>query len=160
MKRLIAGGVVAAVAIFAGAGAFEDQTTRNEQGVIVEGGGLGAFVMQVGDCINVPEEDLVQSVEAVPCSDSHDGEVYALFDMAASSPSYPGDDAVDSAAVNGCLVRFGDYVGVTYEYSVLDVYALQPTQDSWNEFDDREIVCVLTSMDGSSLTGSMRGSGR
>lgn len=160
MKKLIGGGIVAAVAIFAGAGAFEDLTTRNEQGEVVEGGGLGVFVMQVGDCINAPDEDLVQSVEAVPCSESHDGELYALFDMAPVSASYPGEDAVHEAATEGCYARFGGYVGAAYEYSELDFSYFYPTEDSWNGEDDREIACVLISMDGSTLTGSMRGSAR
>ena len=65
MKRLIAGAVVAGVAIFAGVGAYQDDTVRDETGAIVEGGGLGAFVIRTGDCLNLPEESLVQSVEAL-----------------------------------------------------------------------------------------------
>ena len=160
MKRLIAGAVVAGVAVFAGVGAFGDETTRNDAGDIVEGGGLGAFVIQNGDCINLPSESLVQSVEGVPCHAAHDAEVYSLFDMASPESAYPGVNAVDKAAVDGCLARFHAFVGVAYEYSELDVYYLHPTEESWDELDDREIVCMVTAMDGSSLTGTMRGSGR
>lgn len=161
MKRLIAGVVVAAgVAVFAGVGAFGDDTTRNDAGQITEGGGVGAFVIRNGDCINLPDENLVASVEGVPCNLAHDAEVYSLFDMAAASSSYPGATAVDDAAVDGCISRFHAFVGVAYEYSELDVFYLHPTQESWNELDDREIVCLVTTMDGSQVTGSLRGSGR
>lgn len=161
MKRLIAGVVVAVgVAVFAGVGAFGDETTRNDAGEITEGGGLGAFVIQNGDCINLPSENLVQSVEGVPCHMAHDAEVYSLFDMGEASSAWPGEDAVYVAAEDGCLARFHAFVGVAYEYSELGVYYLHPTMDSWIEADDREIVCMVTTIDGSSLTGSMRGSGR
>lgn len=160
MKRLIAGAVVAGVAVFAGVGAFGDDTTRNDQGAITEAGGLGAFVIQEGDCMNLPSESLVQSVEGLPCGQSHDAEVYSLYDMAAASSAYPGDEAVNNAAVDGCLQRFHAFVGVAYEQSALDVYYLHPTEDSWDGYDDREVVCMVTTMDGSQLTGSMRGSGR
>ncbi len=158
MKRLIAGAVVAGVAVFAGVGAFGDETTRNNTGEIVEGGGLGAFRIQNGDCVNIPDGDLVQSVEGVPCSSAHDAEVYYVFDL--TGGAYPGADWVSESAVNGCLTAFHPFVGVAYEYSELDIYWLEPTEESWTEIDDREIACMVVAVDGSKLTGSMRGSGR
>jgi hypothetical protein len=158
VKRLIAGGAVALVAVFAGVGAFQDDTVRDESGAIVEGGGVGAFVIQNGDCIIIPSNDLVQSVEGVPCSQSHDAEAYYLFDLA--DGSYPGPDWVSESGLNGCLGAFPAFVGISYDRSEFDVFWLEPTEDSWNELDDREIVCMVTALDGSSLTGSMRGSGR
>lgn len=157
MKRLIAGAVVAGVAVFAGVGAFQDDTVRDETGAIVEGGGLGAFVIQNGDCINLPSESLVESVEAMPCSQPHDAEAYAIFDI--TGTTYPGEAAIDDHAIDGCLAQFHPFVGIAYEYSELEVFWLEPTEDSWNELDDREIVCMVA-VDGSQLTGSMRGSGR
>lgn len=156
MKRLIAGAVVAGVAVFAGVGAFGDETTRNESGDIVEGGGLGAFVIRNGDCINLPSESLVQSVEGVPCSKPHDAEAYYIFDMAGTA--YPGEAQITTSADTACLAQFHPFVGVSYEYSTLDISWLGPTEDSWDELDDREIVCLVVG--SSQLTGSMRGTGR
>jgi Septum formation len=159
MKRLIAGVVVAAgVAVFAGVGPFGDETTRNDAGQITEGGGLGAFVIKNGDCINLPAESLVASVEGVPCGRPHDAEAYHVFDLA--DGPYPGLDGVTASADDGCYSAFHPFVGVALEYSSLDVMYFHPTEDSWNELDDREIVCLVTTMDGSQLTGTMRGSGR
>ena len=162
MKRLIAGAVVAGVAVFAGVGAFGDETTRHDAGDIVESGGLGAFRIEEGDCLNLPTESLVQSVEGVPCGGSHDAEVYSLFDMASKTSAYPGESAVVTAAEDGCLARFHAFVGVAYEQSELGIYYLHPTEETWedDEVKDREIVCMVTAYDGSKLTGSMRGSGR
>ena len=77
MKRVIAGTVIGAVAIFGGAGLFDDDTVRGDSGEIIEGGGLGVFVMQDGDCFNLPDGDSVVSIEGVPCGDPHDAEVFA-----------------------------------------------------------------------------------
>lgn len=78
MKRIV-GAAILAVAAFGGAGALDDNTVRDDSGAIVEGGGLGAFAVQIGDCFNVPEEELVMSLEAVPCGDPHDAEAYDSF---------------------------------------------------------------------------------
>lgn len=157
MKRLIAGGVVAAVAVFGGAGAFDDDTVRDDSGSIVEGGGLGAFVIQVGDCFNLPDSTLVASIEAVPCAQPHDAEAYATFDQLGND--YPGALAVEEASLVGCYERFAPFVGADYETSELDFYWLEPTEESWNELDDRETMCAIVAYDGSKLTGSMRGAG-
>lgn len=158
MKRLIAGAVVAGVAVFAGVGAFGDETTRDPSGDIIESGGLGAFVIRNGDCINLPGESVVQSVEGIPCSESHDAEAYYVFDM--SGTAYPGEDTIYTTAQTGCLAQFHPFVGVAYEYSELYVTWLAPTEESWDELDDREIVCMVATVDGSQVTGSLRGSGR
>jgi hypothetical protein len=159
MKRWLAGAVVAGVAVFGGVSAFGDDTLRDSTGSIVEGGGVGAFVIKNGDCINLPSNAAqVQSVEGVPCSSAHDAEVYYLFDLAGDA--YPGPDWVSESAVNGCLTAFHPFVGKAYEQSELDIYWLEPTEDSWNEIDDREIACMVVALDSSKLTGTMRGSGR
>jgi hypothetical protein len=141
MKRIIGGVVAAGIAIVGGAGILDDDTTRDESGEIVEAGALGAMAMQVGDCIQLPEEDLVQSVQAVPCVEPHDAQVYALFDMAEGA--FPGVAAVDTAAEEGCMSRFAGFVGMSYEESTLYANWFTPTQESWEEIDDREIACVI-----------------
>ncbi len=158
MKRLIAAGVVA-VAAFGGASAFDDNTVRDDSGSIVEAGGLGAYAIQTGDCLNVPDDmTLVQSLEAVPCSQPHDAEAYAAFDQ--TGTDWPGEEAVSEASWFGCYDRWESYVGIPWDDSELDFWVLQPTQETWEEGDDREVTCALATVDGSRLTGSMRGSNR
>lgn len=157
MKRIV-GAAVLAVAAFGGAGAFDDNTVRDESGSIVEGGGLGAFALQVGDCFNFPEESLVISLEALPCSEPHDAEAFLSFDQVGEE--YPGAEAVALATEDGCLGAFEGFVGIPWESSVLDIAALEPTRESWEEGGDREVTCAIVSYDGSKLVGSMRGSNR
>lgn len=156
MKRIV-GAAVLAVAAFGGAGAFDDNTVRDDTGAIIQGGGLGAFAVKVGDCFNVPTEELIQSLEAVPCTDPHDAEAYASFDQVGSA--YPGAEAVTDASFFGCYDRYEAYVGVPWEDSELDIWFLEPTRESWEEVDDREVTCAIVTIDGSQLTGSARGLG-
>lgn len=157
MKRIV-GAAILAVAAFGGAGAFDDNTVRDDTGSIVEGGGLGAFAVQIGDCFNIPEEELIMSLEAVPCSLPHDAEAYASFDQPGTE--WPGQDAVSETSGWGCYDRFQTFVGIPWDDSELDFWYLEPTKESWEEGDDREVTCALTSFDGSQLTGSMRGANR
>lgn len=157
MKRIIASTVIGAVAIFGGAGIFDDDTVRGEDGEITEAGGLGVFVMQQGDCFNLPDGDQVVSIEGVPCSQPHDAQVYAMFDL--DDGDYPGQTAIDVASDAGCYDRFAAFVGRSYESSILGIYSLQPSEEGWDELDDREVVCSVASTDGSKLIGSQAGSG-
>lgn len=151
MKRIIGGAVAAGIAVFGGANAFDDNTTRDETGEITEAGGLGAFAMEIGDCFQMPTEDLVESVEAVPCTDPHDAQVYAKFDM--PDGVYPGDAVVTEAGDTGCLDRFAAFVGKPFDESSLYLSYLFPTMETWDEpsLKDREIVCVIVPAPGEPL---------
>ena len=162
MKGLLRAGAAAVgigVAAVAGTGAFDDNTTRDESGAIVEAGGLGAFAMQVGDCFDDPEgaEELVTSVAAMPCTELHDNEVYAIYDT--SFTTWPGQEAMYDESWRGCHSRFAAYVGAEWEYSTLDLAVMTPSDGSWQE-GDREVVCFLYDGQLRKLTGSMQGSAR
>ncbi len=143
----------------------DDSTTRNESGEIEEGGQLGAFALQPGDCFNDPalagseegESTEVAEVAGVPCEEPHDYQVYATFDVA-DAEEYPGEVAVSFDADEGCLERFEPFVGRDFETSVYNFSVLYPTPESW-DVGDREIVCLLNSLDGEKLTGDAEGSG-
>jgi len=154
-------GVAGAVILAAGAivfAALAIGSERDSTGEIVQAGHIDAVDVTNGDCINIPERDSVMTLEAIPCAQPHDAEVYDLYAMAGSS--YPGEVAVEDIAAERCLRGFDPFVGLAYEDSELDVFWLQPTEDSWKDIDDREIACLVVALDGSKLTGSMRGSGR
>ena len=93
----------------------------------------------------------------MPCTEAHDNEVFATFDVASSE--WPGEDRITDLADEGCLERFEGYVGATYEESVLMITTLMPSEDSWSMIEDREVVCVAYHMDLDKLTSSVRNSG-
>ena len=150
--RLIMGiAAVGGIAVFGGVESFDDETTRDEAGEITEAGGLGAFVIRVGDCVQLPDEALVASVEGVPCDTPHDAQAYATVTL-----EMPEFDAakVNELALDRCLDRWHEAVGTVFEEDLrFDISSLVPTEESW-DMGDREAICFIISIDGSRLHGS------
>jgi hypothetical protein len=119
------------------------------------------FQLKTGDCFTSKAGTAGRTVElkdvtSVACTETHDGEVFAVVNHpAAKDVAYPGDEAVADFAAAECLTRFPAYTGVTYDDSDLQVATVRPDRDSWVDKDDREVACVLYEQ-GSTLTGSRR----
>jgi hypothetical protein len=169
MSRLVGGAIAAGAAGLGlvGAGvvkgiAGEDHSTRDEAGMIVEAGEVGAFRMRLGDCIAaIPPDGAFDSVEAVPCTSPHAAEVYAAFTLLGDEDAaWPGAVSVNTDADEGCYSRFTQFVGLAYEQSTYGFFSITPTQPSWEELDDREILCMIAPMDGSLSTGSAEGTAK
>lgn len=148
---------VVAAMLLAGCG---DNAVRGEDDQVVEAGEVGAFEVQVGDCFDdgqlSAEASEVQEVDAIPCDQPHDNEVYAIFDL--PDGDYPGDEAVVEQSGKGCAERFAEFTGTAYEDSQLEITQLFPTEDSWNTLDDREVVCAVYDPSGP-VEGSLVGKG-
>lgn len=135
---------------------------RDETGAIVGEGTIDAFSVQLGDCFNEvsslasDEPGDVSSLPGVPCSDPHDYEVFAVFDV--SQTEFPGAEAMSNIALDACVERFDAFVGRDYESSELDVTSLYPSPESWSAQNDREVVCAVYDMNGNQLTGTAKGS--
>ncbi|HEX9762571.1 MAG TPA: septum formation family protein, partial [Acidimicrobiia bacterium] len=89
------------------------------------GGGQSVFEMEVGMCFDDVDVDEVTSVPTVDCSEPHDNEVFDIFDY--TEAEYPGQDAMNDAAQQLCIDGFEAYVGITYQESELEVFAITPT---------------------------------
>jgi hypothetical protein len=97
--------------------------------------GVSVFDLEVGDCVvslgeGAEEYEEIGSVRTVDCSEPHDGEVLALFDV--EGDDFPGIDAFLDMGLERCPSEASTY--------------LHPTEDSWNEMGDREIACISVSM--------------
>lgn len=116
------------------------------------------FAMSIGDCASSTslKGDEVASLPTVDCETEHDVEGYAAMQL--PDGDYPGQDAVQSAANDFCLTEFEGYVGTPYEDSALSYSFLYPTERSWNDHEDREVLCLIVSEDP--VTGSVKGSGQ
>jgi hypothetical protein len=137
---------------------------RDASGMITGSGEMDAFDIETGDCFDdeylAPTEGVdgvveVTDVAAIPCSQPHDNEVYAVFDV--DLPEFPGGEEMFYVAESACLERFEEFVGNSYEASSLDILHLYPTKESWTLLDDREVVCALYDMRYEKLVGSARG---
>lgn len=125
-------------------------------------GPRGVQELAVGDCIADPlngqTEGEVGTIEAVACSGPHDAEVYAAFDLPETAgEAFPGEDTVFGLAETGCYERFEDFVGVPFQESALRFSTVSPTAATWGG-GDRVVLCLISSVDGTQLTGSVAGS--
>ncbi|MFC0680674.1 septum formation family protein [Lysobacter korlensis] len=138
----------------------EPEAVRDESGRVVEGGENDVFSIEVGDCVTQDvsaEAEEVSAVPVVPCSEPHDLEVYAEFTI--DGEEYPGDEQADTLATEGCLAEFGEFVGLSYEQSALDYTFYRPTEESWNEADDRLVSCLVGDPAGQ-VSESLKGAAR
>ena len=96
--------------------------------------GESVFDLKVGDCVASlgagAEAEEVERVRTVDCSEPHDGEVVAILDV--EGDDFPGEETLFDMGFEGCPSEAST--------------SLTPTEDSWNELGDREIVCILEAL--------------
>jgi len=165
---LLIGAVVGGLVVFAlgTSGVFNpDPLTRGP------GGKLARFDLAVGQCANgkVEPGSGFGRDAAVPCSESHDFEVYASTVPPGRALSeeqdgdravrYPNADDLAAFADDHCLLAFEGFVGSDFDGSDLDFTGIIPSRAAW-EAGDRTVACALWQADGDSMVGSARDSGR
>lgn len=114
-----------------------------------------------GTCL-VAAPDLgpeVTNIPTIDCAKEHTHELYAVVAYD-EDDVFPGLAALDTFAERVCIAAFEPYVGVSAFDSTLSFSWLVPTLASWNNDDDRDILCVVGLFDGNTLTGSVRDSKR
>jgi hypothetical protein len=125
---------------------------RNDAGEITEGGSVSSFDLKPGDCLNgLAESNNITSVPAVPCTEPHDGEVFATFEITAGT--WPGDAEVAKQAETGCVQRLPEYSEKAAKDEKLEIFFLHPTSASWAQ-GDHEVTCVA--MGSAKTTGSIK----
>ncbi|GAA1740658.1 septum formation family protein [Aeromicrobium alkaliterrae] len=141
------------------------ETERDEDGAVTETNeDASVFDVKVGDCYILPDSSgssgtsEVDTITAVPCSDPHEAEAYHEVEL--DSGDYPGDAEIQAAVEEACAPAFDTFVGLPYEESTLDVYQLFPTQDTWEQLDDRLISCLIYDPANAELTGTLEGAAR
>jgi hypothetical protein len=117
--------------------------------------------LTTGSCLNGIREGVVvteRNSRPVDCTSAHDNEVIGAG-VYPGSGGYPGRATLDAFAEQTCLASFAGYVGVAYESSGLDMITVQPTDQTWLK-GDRTVSCIVLLVNGTKLTGSVRGSQR
>lgn len=155
--------VVAAVALTAGGTGCGDDDDGGDSGrkdvdvqpVMEVGSGAGPTCLLV-------EDDLAAEVEELPvvgCDVEHSHEIYSTVGYDAKDV-YPGLDELTTFAEVECLRRFETFVGISAFDSSLSFSWMLPSLSSWNEENDRDVLCTLSDADGAPLRASMRGTQR
>ena len=94
------------------------------------------FDLEVGDCL----AESPGSIQTVPCSEPHSEEIFAAVTL--PNGDFPGMEAINAQAEDLCITEFEDFVGLSYEESVLDVGGIMPSEESWPQ-GDRRILCTI-----------------
>jgi hypothetical protein len=105
---------------------------------------------EVGDCLVDFQEsgDSINKVKAVPCTMSHDSEVYGkTVNVLAGDESWAGEF---------CLAQFTEYVGIDLSDSVLDFYFVFPPSNS----TDKTVVCLVFEPGVTDSTDSLKNSAK
>lgn len=155
-KIFVMFGLAAALALV-GAACGAGDADRDDTGAITEADDVNPNSLQVGDCYNDPAagETQVTELEAVPCEEAHDNEVFHVFDL--EGDEFPGQDEVRAEALAGCEPEAEAYVGAPAADAGLRIAPVSPTEQSWNDRDDRTVLCAIYAEDGTELTGSLQG---
>lgn len=132
-----------------------DAQRDEETGEVTEGSNIDVFSLKVGDCMMASESGLIEDVDVVPCGEAHDEEVY--YEIKMDDGDFDST-AVDDASQECIGDAFTSFIGVAYDSSSLEVYPITPTQDTWDQLNDRIIQCVVYNPAGQT-TGSLSGTG-
>ncbi|NKZ01850.1 septum formation family protein [Nocardiopsis alborubida] len=122
--------------------------------------------LNVGECFVEEEMNAalvsgeVSNIPLVDCAEEHDSEFFFAYDM--TEGEYPGVEATESQAEELCTgENFTNFIGVSYAESEIYAGHIYPTQETWDQFNDREIICyATTSFSGEMVTGTLEGANR
>jgi hypothetical protein len=115
------------------------------------------FTLPVGACLDNVPGGFISSSNLVDCAVPHTYEVFSSFLL--PEGTFPGDDAIATAAQEGCDAAFPSFVGIPFDQSALNYQFVAPTEDTWAG-GDREISCLLYDPAVEETTGSLAGSAR
>ncbi len=136
---------------------------RGDDGALDAGGTLSVTEMEVGDCFSTDGETEIADVDAVPCNEPHDYEVFAVRDH--DGPLPLTDASYASAFDTLCVADFEAYVGADWETSEIYGDMITPSEESFAD-GDREYICYLYEPDLETetevlvLNESLRGAAR
>lgn len=109
---------------------------------------------EVGACTNTSDlQGEITDIPTVDCSEEHDAQVIGKFDL--DDGDFPGEDAIATAAEEGCREQFESFIGISYDESSLLMNFIGPNQSTWEQANDREVICFAISE--SPATGSWEG---
>jgi hypothetical protein len=132
------------VGVFVAVSALSNGTATRQSatGKITHRGDLGVFALATGDCFDNPTNTKdIESVTAIPCTQAHDSQVFAKFDLSGDDSAYPAPDALTKMADTGCNSRTGS-IDKPKTNSHMTIRVLFPEQDAWAD-GQRTVSCLI-----------------
>jgi len=142
---------------------FGGGAQRDENNQITEEANIDVFSLEVGDCMSSADlTGTITAVDVLPCTQPHAAEVFFEFDL--EGTVFPDEDTILAAVEAQCVPAFAEFVGTEYFESTLDLRWILPTEETWDQADDRLVQCFILQPDESGegaveVTGSLEDSG-
>ncbi|RNL75462.1 DUF4190 domain-containing protein [Nocardioides marmorisolisilvae] len=131
-----------------------DNADRDSTGTITKSGKVSVFDLKVGDCFNgldnVKMGDTIFTLDGVPCSKLHQGEVYAEAPI--NEASYPGPESLQRSGETPCKDKLQQVAPKHYANRDVGVIWIYPEKDAWSR-GDHHYSCIAISVGRS--TGSI-----
>lgn len=131
---------------------------RDDAGSISAGGTLSIADLRVGDCFDAEDASEISDVQARPCTEPHQMELFHVATWNGSG-DYPPEAAMTDFVIDECIPAFEEYVGTSFETSQLDFVHFVPLEEGWRD-GDRIFQCALIDPADDTLTESLAGSAR
>jgi len=105
------------------------------------------FSLATGDCFENPtptagQQQTFATVVQTPCTQPHNAQIFATFNVSGSLLSYPGDAAMHSLASSGCTARVRATLDGAKLTDSMSIRFLYPLQASWLG-GHRTISCIV-----------------
>jgi hypothetical protein len=124
------------------------------------------YSLRTGNCITGSDLSLgtsspwPDSVEVVPCTQLHEGEVFFAGNAWPQSIAYPGDNKINNQAQARCDAAFLTYDGAASSNSAFSYDYTNPDDTTWPQ-GDRFLLCVAydpnSGYQGGAVNYSIRG---
>jgi Domain of unknown function (DUF4190)/Septum formation len=142
--------IVALVVVAVAVGGTDD---KDPTASLADGDDVKVQQLAPGQCLNgLQESSAIRDLPVVPCTQPHEGEVFAVFNL--PDGDFPGDQQVAKLAEDGCVDRVETHAKKAADDPNLEIYFLHPTQTSWR-LGDQGVTCVAMSSTGK-VTGSIQ----
>ncbi|MDZ7732014.1 MAG: septum formation family protein [Acidimicrobiia bacterium] len=140
-------------------GNFHRLPTVQFLSLFVDGELVHVSELEVGECMTSvlggdgAVQDRLRMVQRVPCDGEHEVELFDALDefgitAVEDLDDYPQYEVLVQYTMQNCLERWEAYVGGPEGTAGLTLYVLVPEERSW-ETGDRELLCGVTTVDGS-----------
>lgn len=118
--------------------------------------------LEVGECFMNQDVEVIEAVDKVDCSETHDLELFARVDITGFDDDYPGEEPVHAWLSEQCIDEFEGYVGFDYWTSQYWVFTIAPSDEAWEDGDHLGLCAAyLGDADGNLVpsTGTARSAG-
>lgn len=117
--------------------------------------GSAAVDLEVGECLDSDDldSDEISRVTTLDCEEPHDVEIFGKHEL--SDGAFPGMSTIQEVGEEECRDQFFSFMGEDAVASGAQYSYLSPSEKTWDDADDRTVLCMAISDEP--VTGTMGG---